>query len=824
MVLLPERMWSPARLPIARSPWATFAVATFGVAIAYFLAARLSLALLAQPDGVAVFWPAAGVASGILVGVGSAARWPVVVGVIAATLVANLLGDRNLWSSIFFAVANALEAVTIASLVERFYGSPFELNQLQRVVGLFAATIVGTMVSGIIGTLGFTLFHSSIASIPTIWRHWFASDALGTITVAPLAIGLASLLRDLPPRRELVEGGLALAVAAALCAGMVLLPNKPWTFELAIATMSPLLVWIAARFRPAFTAAATFLCAITVVWTTTFAVGIFGDSHLPIEERILSAQATILATSFGALVLAALFSERRLHEGSILERERRLEEALRAGGVMAFDWNVATDRVRHSENAEQILGLKSSQPLDGATWLGQIHPDDRSQVVECLNRSHHDQSSHAVTFRYLRPDGAGEVWLEQIAIAEFDTAGKPTRLHGLTTDITARKRFEHEISQARKSAELADRAKSSFLAAASHDLRQPLQTLRFLQGSLEQHHLHGDGRKLVADMGHSLDTMTSMLSSLLDVNQLESGNLRPSKSEFALNDIFDSVAADFARFVEEKGVRWRMVRSALTVHSDKRMLEEMLRNLLSNAIRYTDGGRILLGCRRGAGCVRIEVWDSGVGITKDQLPYIFEEYYQGAEGVRRGGFGLGLAIVKRLGNILEHRVDVHSTPGKGTGFSIEVPRAEIRLNVPERLRRSANDADLLPSNILVIEDETSVRTAVIRFLKFKGIGVIVVARGDEALSLVNQQHFRPDLVLSDYNLRGSTDGVESIKALRTALGWNVPAIVMTGDIRSETVEAIAGHDISVLIKPFLVDELLRQIARLHRGRESQSRS
>ena len=364
MVLLPERMWSPARLPIAQSPWATFAVATFGVAIAYFLAARLSLALLAQPDGVAVFWPAAGVASGILVGVGSAARWPVVVGVIAATLVANLLGDRNLWSSIFFAVANALEAVTIASLVERFYGSPFELNQLQRVVGLFAATIVGTMVSGIIGTLGFTLFHSSIASIPTIWRHWFASDALGTITVAPLAIGLASLLRDLPPRRELVEGGLALAVAAALCAGMVLLPNKPWTFELAIATMSPLLVWIAARFRPAFTAAATFLCAITVVWTTTFAVGIFGDSHLPIEERILSAQATILATSFGALVLAALFSERRLHESSILERERRLEEALRAGGVMAFDWNVAADRVRYSQNAEQILGLKSSQPFD----------------------------------------------------------------------------------------------------------------------------------------------------------------------------------------------------------------------------------------------------------------------------------------------------------------------------------------------------------------------------------------------------------------------------------------------------------------------------
>ncbi|ANW03962.1 hypothetical protein LMTR13_31270 [Bradyrhizobium icense] len=785
------------------------------MAIAYFLAARLSLALLAKPDGVAVFWPAAGVASGILIGVGSAARWPVVVGVMGATLTANLLGDRNLGLSIFSAVANAGEAVVVAGLIERIYGSPFELNQLRRVIGFFAVTIAGTSISGVVGTLGFVLFHSSTAPILTIWLHWLTSDALGTISVAPLAIGLGSLMRDFPTRRERGEGALALTVAAILCAGMVFLPNQPWTFELAIAALSPLLVWIAARFRPAFTAAATFMFAITIVWTTTFTVGIFGDPSLPIEERILSAQAAILATSFGALVLAALFSERRLHESTILEREHRLEEALRAGGVMAFDWNVAADQVRHSQNAEQILGLKSSQPLDSAAWLGQIHPDDRAQVMECVNRAHPDKPSHAVTFRYLRPDGAGEAWLEQIAVTQFNSAGKPTRIHGLTTDITARKRFEQGISRARKSAELADRAKSSFLAAASHDLRQPLQTLRFLQGSLEQHHPHGEGRKLVADMGHSLDTMSSMLSSLLDVNQLESGNLVPSKSEFALNEIFDSVATDFDRPVGEKGLRWRLARSGVMVHSDKRMLEEMLRNLLSNAIRYTYGGKVLLGCRRGGDNVRIEVWDSGVGITQDQLPYIFEEYYQGAEGIRRGGFGLGLAIVKRLGNLLDHRVDVHSTPGKGTCFSIEVPRAQIRVNAPDRLRSSVNDVDLLARNVLVIEDETSVRTAVIRFLKLKGIGAVVVATGDEALALVNHRHFRPDLVLSDYNLRGTIDGVQSIKALRTALGWNVPAIVMTGDIRSETVEAIAAHHISVLIKPFLVDELLQQMKQLH---------
>ena len=197
---------------------------------------------------------------------------------------------------------------------------------------------------------------------------------------------------------------------------------------------------------------------------------------------------------------------------------------------------------------------------------------------------------------------------------------------------------------------MADRAKSSFLAAASHDLRQPLQTLKLLQAALEPHHPSGEARNLVAGIGQSLDTMTSILSSLLDVNRLESGNLRPSVSEFSLNEIFEPLAGDFVALVQERGLRLCIVRSELIIRSDRRMLAEMIRNLLSNAVRYTDRGRILLGCRRAGDNVRIEVWDSGVGITEDQLPHIFDEYYQGTGGAERGGFGLGLAIVKRLGD------------------------------------------------------------------------------------------------------------------------------------------------------------------------------
>jgi signal transduction histidine kinase/CheY-like chemotaxis protein len=819
VVVLPDRVWSSRREPIAWPRWVIAAIGTITIAITYFLAARLSLVFLEKSDGVAVFWPAAGLASGILIAVGPVARWPVVSGVMAATIAANLLGDRNLPSSVFFAVANAGEALLIAGLIERFCGSPFELNSLRRVLGLFAATAVGTAVSGIAGTLGFVFFHSPTASIPTIWFHWFASDALGTITVAPVMIAVASLMRDFPPRSEAIEGILALTILSVLCALSIFLPNQRWTLELAVALLCPLFVWIAARFRPAFTAVATFMCAITIVWTTTFAIGIFGDPRLSIEERILSAQAAILATSFGALVLAALFSERRLHETAIVERESRLQDALQAGRVFAFNWDLLAEEVRHGQNGTQILGAGTKPVFSSAEWLARIHPDDRPRVAAVAKEVHPNASSHAVAFRYLRPSG-DEVWLEQIAVTEFDTGGKPKRVHGLTTDITERMRFEREILSARRSAELADRAKSSFLAAASHDLRQPLQTLRFLQGALERHHPDGEGRELVVGVGRSLDTMSSILSSLLDVNRLETGNLCPAKTEFAVNDIFDSVMIDFCRPIEEKRLRRRLVRSGLWLYSDRRMLEEMIRNLLSNALRYTDRGKILLGCRRAGDNARIEVWDSGVGITADQLPHIFEEYYQGP-GAERGGFGLGLAIVKRLGDTLDHKVDVRSVRGKGTGVSILVPLAQASAGEPVSAQPPDCGSDAFHGSILVVEDETSVRSALKRLLKTMGIRSLIAGTTSEALAQIEQENIRPDLVLCDYNLRGSANGLESIKDLRAALGWDVPAIVMTGDTRSDTIEEIASRDVSVLIKPFAANELLQRIEQLHRSSRSR---
>ena len=418
--------------------WAGSIMLAAGLGVAYFLAARLSLALLTKPDGVAVFWPAAGVASGVLIAVGPTARWPVIIGAMAATIAANLLGDRSLWSAGIFAVCNAGEAVIVAGLIERSFGSPFNLDRLRKVLGLLAAAVIGTAISGIGGTMGFVLFHTSAADPATIWYHWFSSDALGIVTTAPILIGLASYARDPPPRTEVIEGLSALAALSVLSGIVIFLPRQSWATVVPLASLFPLLLWLAARCRPVFAAGAAFIVTLTIVWTTTFGIGIFGDARFPIAERLLWAQAAILAVALCAFVLAALFAERRQHEHELTESDARLQEALTAGAVTAFDWDVRSGLSQRSGNAAQILGFDPKGPFSAARFLERVHPEDRLRFKTIVRGVHLGNPSYAATFRYLRPDGL-EVWLEETAKAEFDGAGHFVRLRGLTVDITERK-------------------------------------------------------------------------------------------------------------------------------------------------------------------------------------------------------------------------------------------------------------------------------------------------------------------------------------------------------------------------------------------------
>jgi PAS domain S-box-containing protein len=443
--------------------WVGPIVLTVAVGVAYFLAARLGLFLMTQ-SGVAEFWPAAGIASGTLIALGRTARWPVAIGVIAANIPANLAGDRNVLSSTMFSLSDAGEALLVAWVIERYVGPDFSLGRLRHVLGLLAAAILGAAVAGVGGTLGYKLAHNPSGPAMAVWQQWVASDTIGIIAVAPLVIGVVASFRAPPPRRELLEGVIALmAVAATSGAIIFMLPPDWWEMSVAVVLLFPVVLWVAARCPPVFASAAVFIVSLIVIATVTFKLGHFSTAAPSMGDNIMSAQITILGTAFCAFVLSALFAERRQHGAVATESEARLQEALTVGAVVAFEWDRPTDLVRRSNNAEQILGYGLRQPFHGASFLARIHPDDLERMKD-LWRNLEPTSTASTSYRFIRPDGR-EIWLEEISKGEFDATGRLVRVKGLALDITERKRAEEH--QRVLTAELDHRVKNILACVAA---------------------------------------------------------------------------------------------------------------------------------------------------------------------------------------------------------------------------------------------------------------------------------------------------------------------------------------------------------------------
>ncbi len=388
------------------------------------------------------------------------------------------------------------------------------------------------------------------------------------------------------------------------------------------------------------------------------------------------------------------------------------------------------------------------------------------------------------------------------------------------TDITERKRAAKLVDDAKKEAELATVAKSRFLAVASHDLRQPLQTLALLQGLLGKTAQGEKAQQLIGRLDETLGAMTGMLNTLLDINQIDAGTVMPVVSRFAVNDLLDQLRDEFTYHAQAKKLQLRVVRCGLIIQTDRRLLEQMLRNLISNALKYTKRGKILLGCRRLKGRISIEIIDTGIGIADDQVKYIFDEYHQvdNAARERSRGLGLGLSIVQRLGTLLNHPVRVRSTLGKGSAFAVDVvlPLQEL-VPVPPGEGSTPAAMPHRSGAILIVDDDPEVRALLDLLLTDEGHHTAVAGSAAEALRLVANQVINPDLILTDYNLPGPIDGLRLCAKLRDQLGDDLPAIILTGDISTETMRDVAGQNCLQLNKPVKVTELSAAIQRLMGG-------
>ena len=381
------------------------------------------------------------------------------------------------------------------------------------------------------------------------------------------------------------------------------------------------------------------------------------------------------------------------------------------------------------------------------------------------------------------------------------------------TNITEKKRAAEALDAAKQAAEQANVAKSRFLAAASHDLRQPLQTIRLLQGLLAQKSDGSETQTLLKRLDATVGVMSGMLNTLLDINQLEVGVIHADVESFPLSELFEHLDTDFGYHMRAQGLDWRIVPSACVVRSDPRLLEQILRNLLSNAVKFTTHGKVLLGSRRRGKMMRIEVWDTGPGIPEENRLEIFEEFHQinNPARERSKGLGLGLAIVQRLANLLGHPIDVKSRAGHGSMFSICVPidsSAYVALSaIPEK-----HPIELAQANaqILVIDDDPTILELLEMLLRDAGHRPIGAADGVIALASTE----RPDLIVADFNLPNGPNGVEVIAKLREKFHREIPAIVITGDISTQTLRAIASIRSTHLDKPVEAVEVLRVVTNL----------
>ncbi len=383
-------------------------------------------------------------------------------------------------------------------------------------------------------------------------------------------------------------------------------------------------------------------------------------------------------------------------------------------------------------------------------------------------------------------------------------------------DITERKQAARALEAAKQAAEQANLVKSRFLAVASHDLRQPLQALSLLQGLLAKV-VEGDRAKaLVSRLAETLGAMSDMLNTLLDINQIESGVLRVERIAFPISDLLERLKAEFSHQAKAQGLDLRSVKSSLWVDSDPRLVEQMIRNLLANALKYTKRGTVLLGCRRRGGTIRIEIWDTGVGLAEEQLEAIFEEYHQveNPARLRSEGLGLGLSIVRRLGDLLQHPVGVFSRPGRGSVFSIDVARSEHHLTQPAATLAPAFNAaepNRKTGAILLVEDDPDIRDLLQQLLETEGHNVVAAANGLTALDRLAHGSVRPDIVLADFNLPGGLNGLDLATRVRGALDQQVAVAILTGDISAVTLRDIARDNCVHLSKPINLLELNRLI-------------
>ena len=374
---------------------------------------------------------------------------------------------------------------------------------------------------------------------------------------------------------------------------------------------------------------------------------------------------------------------------------------------------------------------------------------------------------------------------------------------------------EESLLDARDEAEKANVAKTKFLAAASHDLRQPLQALNLFVFALDGKEDSPEKKEIIALIRNSLDSLKELLNTLLDISKLEAGVVHPQVRDFSISSVMERIATEMEPVAWKHNLQIRCIPSSANVHSDPLLLETILRNLIDNAIKYAEGGKVIVGCRHRKDELRVEVWDSGPGIADDQKDLIFNDFYQidNEARVRSQGLGLGLSIVQRLSKLLDHEIGFSSVIGRGTGFWISIPIANENIEIKDS-HKEVIDISGGKERIAIIENDESVISGLIAVLESSGYRPQAIRNLDHASIRDELSNGTvPDIIIADYRLDAGVTGRDAINKVRKELGVKIPAIIITGDTAPERLREAKESGFDILHKPVKPEDLLASVRR-----------
>jgi PAS domain S-box-containing protein len=480
---------------------------------------------------------------------------------------------------------------------------------------------------------------------------------------------------------------------------------------------------------------------------------------------------------------------------------RRAQEISLIGN---FSIDTVTNTVEGSAMLFQIFGLSA-----GATYISKffevVHPDHRVSVLQSARASIASEDCHAIECDLLLPDGSVK---HVHATSEFahDPENGHLMMTGVVQDVTARRQTELALAAAKDDAEKANKAKSRFLAASSHDLSQPLSALSLYVGLLKNK-VSPELKEIVRSVQACVDSMTVLLTDFLDMNNLEAGVVTPRLRDFPIDNLIDKLIAVYGGEARLKNLELRWNYSNAVVYTDPHLLQRIAGNLIANAIRYTSKGSILISCRHHLGKQWLEVQDTGIGIPADKTEYIFEEYSQLASDGGHSGSGLGLAIVKKTAALLGLQLRLSTTLGKGSLFAIELPPARAA----EFMASSPAPLESRCVRIGLVEDNDDLRRSLTLALQSDGHEVIAATTPQGLIDGLNGD--APDVVISDYRLGAGLTGYNVISLARATFGNHLPVLIITGDTHPGLIRSMADRGIAVMHKPLQLDELQRFVAK-----------